>query len=113
MVHTGRNKGVRRRLMSKIIHERKDVAARCMDYEIPEHMWDGIERYIFDKIPGGSFMTAVMCNDLSQAAKRSDRDNCNALGAWGEFLFDCMPYDSFGSPLKVERWLNNDKCEEV
>ena len=32
---------------------------------IPEHMRGGIERYVNHGIPPGSFLTAIICNDLS------------------------------------------------
>ncbi len=45
-----------------------------VDYSpLPEHMQDGMRRYIENGIEGGSFMMAVLCNDLMGAIVVVDR----------------------------------------
>ena len=34
---------------------------------IPQHMRGGIERYVMNGVPPGSFLTAVLSNDLKEA----------------------------------------------
>jgi hypothetical protein len=47
--------------------------------DIPELTQRSILRYVLQKIPPGSFLTAVLCNDLYNATGRADANNLVAL----------------------------------
>lgn len=72
---------------------------------IPEHMRDAVRRYYFDGIAPGSFLTAVLSNDLMGALGKADDENITALPQYGAFLYNYVPADSFGSPERVKQWL--------
>ena len=72
---------------------------------IPEHMIGGALRYFNDHIQPGSFLRALMSNDLMTACNRGDEENLDALAAWAAFLYNEAPRGSFGSPEKVKTWL--------
>ena len=72
---------------------------------IPRHMRDGVTRYIEQGIPGGSFLTAVMENNLVQAYNRADESNTEAMHGWAAFLYGYLPTNAWGSPEKVAAWI--------
>ena len=72
---------------------------------LPSYMWDGIENYFLHHVPVGSFMTAVLSNDLMGAAGKADDMNRRWLHQWCAFLYNHAPVGSFGSPEAVSAWL--------
>ena len=74
---------------------------------IPPHMRDGVRRYFFNGIAGGSFLTAVLSNDLMGALGKADDENIGALPQYGVFLYNYVPAESFGSPARVKAWLDS------
>jgi len=76
------------------------------DYsKLPEHMQDGMRLYIERGIEGGSFMTAVLCNDLMGAAGKADHINRECLFDYCNFLYNEAPTSCHGSREKVEAWI--------
>lgn len=73
-------------------------------YLIPSHMHGAIERYIVQGIPPGSFLTAVLSNDLKEAVARADHENQESLVNWVKFLYNHVPGAAWGSPEKVTAW---------
>ena len=71
---------------------------------LPSHMQDGMRRYIENGIPGGSFMTAVLENNLVRAFGAGDMMNQANMKSWAEFLYNYAPSQCWGSPVKVEEW---------
>lgn len=71
---------------------------------VPEHMRQGVTRYIESGIPGGNFMMAVFENDLIESVQRADWVNKQALPSWAEFLM-YAPSQCYGSPPIVDRWV--------
>lgn len=74
---------------------------------LPEHMRDGFRRYIEDGIPGGSFMTAVLSNDLMGAFQRADDINRDHMFDTCAFLHNEAPRGCFGSPEHVKDWIRS------
>lgn len=72
---------------------------------IPSHMHGAVRRYFFNGIAPGSFLTAVLSNDLMGALGKGDDENRNALPQYGVFLYNYVPAGSFGSPERVNAWL--------
>ncbi len=76
------------------------------DYSLlPEHMRDGLERYYWDGIPPGGFMTSVLANELYQACARADTINRNRLIDIVNFMVWHMPAHCWGSPKTVAEWI--------
>lgn len=72
---------------------------------IPEHMLEGIERYIEHRIPPGSFLMAALSNDMMEALSRADITNRYLLWEYGFIFYNCLPLGSYGSPKAVSEWL--------
>jgi hypothetical protein len=93
------------------LHETADqiaaAAQRIEDgiYLIPQHMRGAVRRYFLKGIPPGSFLTAVLSNDLMEALGRADDDNRDALPRYGQFLYNYVPCGSYGSPDAVKAWI--------
>ena len=69
------------------------------------YMQDGVDRYINQGIPPGSFLTALFCNDLKEAYRRADDANTAAMREWVRFMINDMPSIAQGSPDKVQEWI--------
>jgi hypothetical protein len=72
---------------------------------IPIHTAEGIDRYVQERIHPGSFLEAVLCNDLREACAHADEDNAVALWAIVAFLYNEIPIAAWGSPEKFTAWL--------
>ena len=77
-----------------------------MNYDrLPEHMREAARAYVEHGRPPGDFLTAVLCNNLVEAAGRADEENQRALFAWAGWLHNEVPMDAWGSPEKVREWI--------
>ena len=94
-----------------MIRERDDVKRVCTQRGIPEHMHGAVERYLFDRIEGGSFFTAVVSNNFTESVGRADDANSNALRNWAMLIYNDFPRQAHGSPKAVERWLKREDQE--
>lgn len=75
------------------------------NYEIlPEHMQEGMRLWIERGIEPGSFLMAVLENDLMGALGKADEINAASLLAYGRFLYNEVPTSCFGSPEKCAAW---------
>ena len=82
-------------------------------FVIPEHMAQGLDLYINEGIEPGSFLMAVLCNDLMEACGRADHINIRNLPAYCGYLYNEAPPQCFGSPAKVEAWIKAKEVERV
>lgn len=79
-----------------------------IDYtRLPMHMQDVARLYVERGVPGGSFLTAVVSNDLVAAFSRADDMNTAAMRDWCMWLRSEAPIGCYGSPEKVSEWV---KC---
>jgi hypothetical protein len=72
---------------------------------IPEHMHEGLLRYIEAGVPPGHFLEAVLCNDLKHACMRADAVNQQCLFDYIQFLYQYAPSIAWGSPQKYQEWI--------
>lgn len=76
-----------------------------MDYSpLPEGLRAGVQRWVEEGIQPGSFLSAVIANNLRESVVCADPDNRRRLAqivAW--FLYDCPAY-AWGSPQKARKW---------
>lgn len=76
-----------------------------MKYDIlPEHIRDGVQRYIDHGIQPGGFLTAVICNDLIGVLDRADDINCERLHDIVSFFYMEAPSICWGSPAAFHEW---------
>lgn len=85
-----------------------------IDYSmIPEHMREGVKLYLERGLKPGSFLLAVLENDLAEAFARADETNRMALYNWVRFLCSEMPKKSWGSKEEVEAWMKKKREEDL
>lgn len=81
---------------------------------IPEHLRGGIVRYLRDGIIPGSFLQAIISNQLRQACAVADHSlsmgDLKALTTW---FMDLAPIASFGSLEKMQAWSNARHAERL
>jgi len=84
------------------------AAALENHYKVPAHLVPGLVRYLHDRIEPGSFLGAVLRNDLRGAVRRmATLESMDALHALVLFLDNEVSQRSYGSPEKVAKWLSH------
>ena len=83
------------------------------DYSIlPKHMREGAKLYIERGIKPGSFMEAVICNNLTLACMYADDINRYRLFDIVNFFYNEAPSACWGSKEKMEKWIEHKIREE-
>jgi len=77
-----------------------------LELGLPDHMKGGVSRYILQGIKPGGFLTAILSNDLKEAAGRADSSNQRMLFEWASFIVNYIPAPSQGGPEQVNDWIN-------
>ena len=72
---------------------------------IPYSTRDTIVRYIDAGLPPGSFVTAVLSNDLVKSVGAADEDNLLALTDIAKFVYNELPVEAWGNQNKVNAWI--------
>ena len=76
-------------------------------YTLNEYLEPALDNYLIHGIQPGSFMTAVLCNDLHGAINRADSGNLiNFALVCNEIIHRCPP-DAFGSEQHVRDWIHD------
>ena len=86
------------------------------DFLIPDYMESGVNLYIQFGIEPGSFLRAVICNDLKRAVMYADRNNMGSLPAYVDFFYNNSPMACWGSEKLYKAWikrggLKNDNAD--
>jgi hypothetical protein len=71
---------------------------------VPEHLREGLIRYLADGILPGGFLQAVLCNNLREAIVRGDPFALAGLPALVEYLRGEFPLIAWGSKERVLAW---------
>lgn len=71
---------------------------------VPFHLQDGLIHHCLHGRMTGSFLTAVMENDLLEAVCRGDQESIAGLKDIVQFLYNYSPPGCWGSPAKVKEW---------
>jgi hypothetical protein len=74
---------------------------------IPGHTQSAMESYVERKLYPGSFLTAVLSNNLVNAVSKADSSNLAALPLIVKFMYNRMPAACWGSEEKIHNW-----CED-
>jgi hypothetical protein len=90
-----------------------DMIASFPGSGIPDHLRDGLLRYFADGILPGSFLQAVLCNDLQQAIRRAAPGAILAIPELLTFLTAHAPAGSWGSREAVLAWTTTPQRLEV
>ena len=71
---------------------------------VPEHIRDGLIRYVRTGCPVGDFLTAVLSNDLKYAVLKADEKNRHALREIILWLINYTPSGCHGDAGSVPYW---------
>ncbi len=72
---------------------------------VPHHTKAEIDRYVKDRIITGSFLHAVLSNDLFGAVIKADDFNRIALPDIVSYIHNNAPMGCYGSAQVVEDWI--------
>jgi hypothetical protein len=76
--------------------------------DLPEAMHDAVLMYVErGRLSAGSFLSAVVRNDLLDAVRRADPINVLRLKEWATFFYLHVPAGAWGSREKVDRWIEH------
>jgi len=65
--------------------------------DIPQGVYDSMVRYVVNHLLPGSFLKAVIENDLMQAIAYADDDSLRSMRAISKFFWNHTPNDCWGS----------------
>lgn len=75
------------------------------DYSrIPPETMASLMRWISNATPIGSFVSAVVSNDLREAFGRADEGNRAAMFEIVSWLYNNAPMECWGSPACLDTW---------
>jgi len=76
---------------------------------VPEHMRNGMLRYAIVGIPPGSFLLAVIDNDLQKSVACADEKNLPLIALYAQWFRFIAPPDCHGSVEKRIAWVRMHK----
>jgi hypothetical protein len=79
--------------------------------EAPVHILDSIDRFVRHRIAPGSFVRAVLSNDLAAAFRTADEDSLRGLRDIMRYIHWEIPGGCHGSESKVKKWLKGQEVE--
>jgi hypothetical protein len=89
--------------------EYKNKPYDSQGYILPENTKHALIRYAEYRIKPGDFLTAVLCDILTDAVCKADRENLNNILAIVHFMYNHMPSECWGSLEIVKNWLGGEK----
>jgi hypothetical protein len=92
---------------------RTHLRSWLIESHVPEHLHEGLIEYIVMRRPTGSFLDAVLCNNLKEAVGRADVFARPHLHEIVGFLYNHAPAPCWGSPERVQAWLNDPEPAPV
>ena len=82
-----------------------EVDGAPINYELlPEHLRGGVERWIEHGVQPGSFLKAVLDNQLFQAHMNADDKSFLALRDICRWFYNHAPRGCYGSPEQTASW---------
>ena len=84
---------------------RAHLRRRLLEMDVPQPLHNGLVEYFAARRPTGSFLRAVLENDLRQACVRADDVNRWEIANIVLFLHSYVPSPAWGSPSAVQAWL--------
>ena len=79
---------------------------------IPKYTLDSLTRYVEHGIPPGSFLCAVLENNLFSAINRADRDNLAALPEIVKYIYNELPSFCWGNSKSVSDYIESFRTKE-
>ena len=72
---------------------------------VPDHLFHGIKLYVTKRIQTGSFLQAVLENNLVYSMFYADAISANSIQSIAKLIYNHVPSKCWGSKEKVEAWL--------
>lgn len=72
--------------------------------QVPDHTREALENYLIRGYPPGSFLKAVLCNDLVGATGRADATNLQHLKSIVTWIVNNVPINAWQSEERVYNW---------
>ena len=85
--------------------DKQELEKRLIEVGVPGHIVEGLARYVVEGKPTGSFLRAVLTNDLRGAFQRADDVNLKAIPEIVGAIYWETPIGCNGSPEKVDAWI--------
>jgi hypothetical protein len=88
------------------------VQLRGLDFEgyaVPLHTRGSLERYFFNRLEPGGFVTCMLVGDLERAQYRADSMNRIAIPEIDRFIREQIPEEARGSIKAVNDWIYGEK----
>ena len=79
---------------------------------VPDHTREALERYFLYAFEPGSFVKAVLCNDLVSSVARADHFNKPAIAGIVEWIVNNAPEGSWGHEEYYQEWINKGPAYE-
>lgn len=89
---------------------RAHLRQRLIEADVPATLHDGLTEYVAARRPTGSFLRAVLENDLKEACMRADDVNRWHLVDIVRWLNADVPSPAWGSPDAVAAWLTDTEA---
>ncbi len=74
--------------------------------KVPEQFRDGIAKFVIHGIPTGSFLRALLANDLARAVSLYAGVDMESLRFTIIFCSAGIPHQAHGSPANVNNWIS-------
>lgn len=81
-------------------------------YPIRDDLYGALERYLNNGIMPGSFLTAVLENNLCEAFGRADICNEHNMKNIVGYVYNHLPSNAWGSKERVTTYLENLRSKE-
>lgn len=81
------------------------LSTLMVECDVPAHLHRGLALYLVHHLKTGSFLRAVLSNDLRDAVRRADEASREGLYRLVAFLEHHSPSDCWGSAAIVDAWL--------
>lgn len=78
---------------------------------IPDTTAACLDRYLEKHLHPGSFLDAVLSNDLKESCARGGEDNLLCLYVIVAFLWNCAPASAWGSRERFEQWIGAQEAQ--
>lgn len=80
-------------------------------YDVPDHTRESLENYFFRGWLPGSFVTAVLTNDLVRACTSCDHVNREYIVDIAKWVLHNAPHGSWGNSDNLQKWAHDvDGC---
>ncbi len=75
---------------------------------IPDHVLPGLARWLVNGIVPGSFLEAMLSNDLRGVMQSADDENLQRIPDIWNFLYMEIPSSAWGSHERMVKWRNGE-----